>query len=67
MKASVVNLPITPAGRALLRLVLPAVRNGHLPDGMPIAGQDWDRLAIEAERDLEDYETWCREQEGDVR
>ena len=66
MTTGIINLPTTTKGRELLRSMLPFVRDGRLPDGMPIAGQDWDQLAIEGERDLEDYEAWCREQEGDL-
>ena len=65
MKTSVINLPITPEGRDLLRSMLPAVRNGRLPDGMAIAGQDWDALAVQGARELEDYERWRKEQERD--
>ena len=64
MTTDIIHLPITPAGRKLLRSMLPFVRDGRLPDEMPIAGQDWDQLAIEAERDLESYEAWLQEQEG---
>ena len=64
MKTSVINLPITPEGRDLLRSMLPAVRNGRLPDGMAIAGQDWDALAVQGARELEEYERWRKEQEG---
>ena len=66
MTATVFKFPATPAGRQALKDMLPFVRDGHLPDGMAIAGQDWDALAVQGARDLDDYEVWCREQEGDL-
>ncbi|MCZ6885043.1 MAG: hypothetical protein O7E53_01615 [Alphaproteobacteria bacterium] len=64
MTAPVFKFPATPEGRQLLKDMLPAVRNGRLPDGMPIAGQDWDALAVQGARELEEYERWRKEQEG---
>lgn len=64
MTAIVFKFPTTPEGRQLLKDMLPAVRNGRLPDGMAIAGQDWDALAVQGARELEEYERWLQEQEG---
>lgn len=61
--APVFRLPTTPEGRELLRSMLPFVRNGRLPDGMAIAGQDWDALAVQGARELEEYERWREAQE----
>ena len=65
---SVVLLPRTDAGRALLRAVLPAARSpespdGELPDGSNIYGLDFDVAAEEAEQDFADFERWRREQD----
>ena len=65
MTATVFNFPATPAGRQALKDMLPFVRDGHLPDGMVIAGQDWDALAVQGARELEEYERWRKEQERD--
>ena len=64
----VVLLPRTDAGRALLRLVLPAAHDpdradGELPDGSSIFGLDFDAAAEEAEQDFADFERWCLEQD----
>lgn len=72
MISPVIILPRTAAGQELLRNALPFARNpcrpdGELPDGTSIYNTDFDKLAKDAEknveRDLRDYEKWCREQD----
>ena len=68
LASPIIILPRTPAGRELLRSVLPSSRNpcrpdGELPDDTSIYNTDFDKLAEEVERDLRAYEQWCREQD----
>ncbi len=67
---NVVILPRTTAGRKLLRDTLPFAhdpnrRDGELPDGSSIYDTDYDALAVECERDVKEYEEWCRECDRD--
>ncbi len=60
---SIVLLPRTTAGRKLLRGTLPFAhdpnrRDGELPDGSSIYDTDFDKLAVEVERDNDDYLAW---------
>ena len=64
----VVILPVTKAGHDLLRGALPFASDpdrpdGELPDGSSIYGVDFDALAVECERDVAEYEAWCRQRE----
>ncbi len=65
---NVIVLPQTTAGRKLLRDILPFAhdpnrRDGELPDGSSIYDTDFDRLAVEVERDYDDYMAWRKEQD----
>ncbi len=65
---SIILLPRTTAGRKLLRDTLPFAhdpnrRDGELPDGSSIYDTDFDKLAVEAERDYDDYMAWRKEQD----
>ena len=67
---SIILLPRTAAGRGLLRDLLPFAhdpnrRDGELPDGTSIYDCDFDKLAVELERDDDDYLAWCKEQGGE--
>ena len=66
--ASVILLPRTTAGRRLLRDILPFAHDpnrhdGELPDGSSIYDTDFDKLAVEVERDYDDYMAWRKEQD----
>ncbi len=66
---NMIILPRTTAGRKLLRDILPFAhdpnrRDGELPDGSSIYDTDFDTLAVEAERDYDDYLAWCKERDG---
>ena len=55
---SVIKLPTTAEGRDLLRFMLgrdggPGLRNGRLPDGTRLEGCDFDQLARDAIREVE--------------
>lgn len=68
MKAPVVILPRTRAGRELLRAVLPVAHNpdrpdGELPDGSSIYDVDFDELAVECEKENEEFERWLTKRE----
>ena len=68
--APIVILPRTEAGRELLRLVLPFAHDpdrpdGEFPDGSSLYNTDYDALAVECERDVKEYEEWCRECDRD--
>ena len=57
---SIILLPRTEAGRGLLRDLLPFAhdpnrRDGELPDGSSIYDTDFDKLAVELERDYDDF------------
>ncbi len=65
---SVILLPRTTAGRKLLRDILPFAhdpnrRDGELPDGSSIYDTDFDKLAVEVERDYANYLAWCNERD----
>ena len=67
-RLGVIILPRTTAGRKLLRGILPFAhdpnrRVGELPDGSSIYDTDFDKLAMEVERDYDDYLAWCKEQD----
>ena len=58
----VLKIPQTEAGKAHLRLCVKVCRGWEFPDGTNAADFDWDKAAIEAERDNEAYERWLIEQ-----
>ncbi len=65
---NVIILPRTTAGQKLLRSTLPFAhdpnrRDGELPDGSSIYDTDFDKLAVEVERDCGDYLAWRKEQD----
>ncbi len=65
---NVIILPRTTAGRKLLRDILPFAhdhnrRDGELPDGSSIYDTDFDKLAVEVERDCGDCLAWRKEQD----
>ena len=65
---TIILLPRTEAGRKLLRGTLPFAhdpnrRDGELPDGSSIYDTDFDKLAVEVERDCGDYLAWRKEQD----
>ena len=67
-RLSIILLPRTAAGRKLLLDILPFVhdpnrRDGELPDGSSIYGTDFDKLAVEVERDYDDYRAWRKERD----
>ncbi len=67
-RVSIILLPRTTADRRLLRGTLPFAhdpnrRDGELPDGSSIYDTDFDKLAVEVERDCDDYRAWRNEQD----
>ncbi len=67
---NVIILPRTTAGRKLLRDSVPFARDpnrrdGELPDGSSIYDTDFDKLAVEVERDHAVYQAWCQECDRD--
>ena len=50
MSTRIFRLPVTTAGRALLRDCLPYARNGQLPGGLSLYETDFDAYAAEFER-----------------
>lgn len=65
---SIILLPRTTAGRKLLRGILPFAhdpnrRDGELPDGSSIYDTDFDKLAVEVERDYDNYLAWRKERD----
>ncbi len=67
-RRAIILLPRTTAGRRLLLDILPFAHNpnrrdGELPDGSSIYGTDFDKLAVEVERDYADYLAWRKERD----
>ena len=67
-RLSIILLPRTAAGRKLLRDILPFTHDpnrcdGELPDGSSIYETDFDKLAVEVERDYNDYLAWRKERD----